>query len=210
MNAKTNPLGCGRSGEGAQDTTQSPDDSTTGNLPRAARRALARYEHKGCWCCGKRTVFATIGMKGKRWVAMCEKHAAQLDEVHGGAMAVFGDGGLIETAKTPWGTEDRAWFAAHPDRSHRIREVLPGEFPQEAPADLVGHVVVRQFQPGFRQRLGFAWSERLDDPPEAWCHALFDTIDDCRTRPKGEVAVIDGEAVAALAAGCYAAAGVMQ
>lgn len=186
MNAKTNPL-----------------------LPRAAHRALARYGHRGCWHCGKRTVFVAIGTKGKRWRAMCEEHAAHLDKVLGGAMAVVGDGGLIETAETPWGDDDRAWFAAHPDRSHRVREVIPGEFPMEAPDGFVGHVVVRQMQPGFRQRLGFAWSQRLDDPPEAWCHALFDTIDDCRTSPKGEVAVIDGYDISELA-GFYVPSGVVQ
>ena len=204
MSANKNPR-AGGTAQGAQETTHQTNDSTPARLPRAARRALARYERKGCAVCGGRTPFVTIGMKGKRWLAMCEVHTTQLDEVYGAGVAVFGEGGLIETAETPWGTEDRAWFAAHPDRSHRIREVLPGEFPDlgTPPSALPVYVVVRQVQPGFRVRWPVGWTTRLDDPPEAWCHALYDLCD------RHETGVITSAEVNALAS-AYATSGSVQ
>lgn len=43
-----------------------------------------------------------------------------------------------------WIRDDAAWFAAHPDRTHRARAVFPGE-PKRGT-----HVVLRQLAPGIR------------------------------------------------------------
>lgn len=49
----------------------------------------------------------------------------------------------------PWLADDRRWFAAHPERTHRVRDAFPGE------ARRGTHVVVRQIAPGARKRLAF-------------------------------------------------------
>ncbi len=47
---------------------------------------------------------------------------------------------------------DREWFAAHPDRAHRLRRPYPGEpYPDDGAADFM---LVRQVAPGTRMRLG--------------------------------------------------------
>jgi hypothetical protein len=62
---------------------------------------------------------------------------------------------------TAWGEDDRAWFEAHPESSHRLRAALPGEWP-EGGWDLT---VVRQLQPGERVRRPLR-VEMLPDAPK--------------------------------------------
>jgi hypothetical protein len=82
----------------------------------------------------------------------------------------------------PWAADDRDWFAAHPDRSHRLREAYPGEWPAEAGNML--HAVVKQMQRGERLRLPITMTAGLlegprgnwtaDDLPEEAVWAIFD------------------------------------
>jgi hypothetical protein len=57
----------------------------------------------------------------------------------------------------PWSADDRAWFAANPRRTHRVRRPHPGEAEAlgadtSAPGGAVLVVVVRQEVPGLRHR----------------------------------------------------------
>jgi hypothetical protein len=62
----------------------------------------------------------------------------------------------ITILESPWLVDDREWFAAHPDRTHRVRPAFPGEVKQGT------HVVVRQIAPSLRKRIPF--SPRADLP----------------------------------------------
>lgn len=86
---------------------------------------------------------------------------------------------------SPWSADDRAWFAAHPDRAHRWRK----PFPDEIPTDLLWAspypvIVVRQVAPGKRARpIAFLphdlSQEDLDEMDwEEGLHALFDALVD--------------------------------
>jgi hypothetical protein len=78
-----------------------------------------------------------------------------------------------------WSRDDREWFARNPDRSHRLRASLPGEWP-----DGSTHTVVRQGAPGERVRLPITAAEPLpQDDAAAW--ALFDLVIEHRQR--GEI-----------------------
>jgi hypothetical protein len=74
---------------------------------------------------------------------------------------------------TSWSEDDRQWFEAHPDRSHRLRRAYPEEFPEK-----VEHAVVRQLAPGRRVRAGLTVPPRLpqDEAPEAAAWAIFDVV----------------------------------
>lgn len=72
---------------------------------------------------------------------------------------------------TPWSEDDRQWFEAHPDRSHRLRRAYPDEFPGKEK-----QAVVRQVAPGQRYRVAltspFLPGDR--EAPEAVAWAIFD------------------------------------
>lgn len=88
---------------------------------------------------------------------------------------------------TAWKKDDAEWFRKHPDRSHRLRPLKPGEesaFPEnETPRAVpAGHelqVLVRQVAPGQRIRLPFIRNTQIPIPDvEAVIHALFDIFGD--------------------------------
>jgi hypothetical protein len=83
-----------------------------------------------------------------------------------------------------WSADDREWFARNPDRAHRLRTALPGEWP-----DGFTHTVVRQGEPGERARLPLTATEHLpeDDAPEAAAWAMFDLVIEHRQRGSGEI-----------------------
>jgi hypothetical protein len=57
----------------------------------------------------------------------------------------------------PWTTDDREWFKAHPDRTHRVRLPMDGEADKQVVTTPEGYVLVtliRQVEPGARIRLG--------------------------------------------------------
>jgi hypothetical protein len=55
---------------------------------------------------------------------------------------------------------DRLWFVAHPQRSYRVRPLIPGEWPPGSlstpPRGWRHYTVVRQVMPGFRIRRSFS------------------------------------------------------
>jgi hypothetical protein len=53
---------------------------------------------------------------------------------------------------------DRAWFKRHPDRAHRVRRMMPNEFPGTVPDGPLAwpvFVIVKQITPGTRMRSAF-------------------------------------------------------
>ena len=89
-----------------------------------------------------------------------------------------------DALRTPWGPDDRAWFAARPERAHRVRPVYPGEFlPMETPPGQGWFAIVRQIAPGARLRRPMQLN-RPGDMGEIEAHALFDMAEETReTRP---------------------------
>ena len=90
----------------------------------------------------------------------------------------------VHIQPTRWSRDDREWFQANRDRSHRVRPRFPNEWFVE-PADAEGLdldlVAVRQVEPGWRMRAPFElpaspWRERFRAAAEteAGAHALFD------------------------------------
>lgn len=67
--------------------------------------------------------------------------------------------------------DDREWFEAHPERSHRIRPCIAGEWPP-AFADRFTHTAVRQIRRGQRYRLPL-WAEGELGKGEAAAAAIF-------------------------------------
>jgi hypothetical protein len=74
--------------------------------------------------------------------------------------------------------DDRRWFAAHPGRSHRLRQPIGREADalwkvSHTPALLVA---VRQLEPGTRHRVGYPGHPSLGAPPnrESVARAAYD------------------------------------
>lgn len=69
---------------------------------------------------------------------------------------------------------DKAWFAAHPQRAHRLRREMPHEWP--GPAVAHRYTIIRQFEAGARLRLPIGLIKPaprfLHD--ESFAHLLFD------------------------------------
>ena len=114
----------------------------------------------------------------------------------------------IFTNSSPWREDDARWFALHPDRSHRVRDLFPGE---EVELEIAARyekvdpplrkIIIRQIEPGYRTRLPLGVSRLCDDKidddtlnlswliaigemidrsesEEAVAHALFDMVKD--------------------------------
>jgi hypothetical protein len=86
-------------------------------------------------------------------------------------------------ASTPWKEDDANWFAAHPDRSHRMRPMFEGEYPKIADqlASVPEHheyqTIVRQLEVGRRIRTPFCRDARTEIPDlEPVLHAIFDLM----------------------------------
>jgi hypothetical protein len=93
----------------------------------------------------------------------------------------------------PWVEDDRLWFEAHPQRTHRLRRAHPDEGVE--PSDC--WIVVRQLEPGARERLAVALADELnelfsglDATEEIWeatGRAIFDTLIRATESGKGKV-----------------------
>ncbi len=92
---------------------------------------------------------------------------------------------LVNLEDSEWKADDAAWFAGHPNRSHRLRPMTDDEASSFPPAFLAepipeGHrrdVVIRQIEPGRRVRLPFGRNVSVPVPDlEAIIHALFDQV----------------------------------
>lgn len=105
----------------------------------------------------------------------------------------------ISFAPTPWKEDDAAWFAAHPDRSHRMRPMFAGEFAkieeelQNPPGHHEFQTLIRQLEPGKRIRTPFCRDTRTEIPDlEPILHAMYDLVskksDTTRVVPVAEVA----------------------
>jgi hypothetical protein len=85
----------------------------------------------------------------------------------------------------PWREDDRAWFEAHPDRSHRVRRAYPRECPG------CSHIAVRQVQEGKRLRQPIILPDDMpEDAPEEPAWAIFDLA--IEARAKGAEGVASG------------------
>ena len=82
---------------------------------------------------------------------------------------------MVSTGDETWAADDRAWFASHRARSHRLRRSHRGEWPAEA-----CHTVVRQVIPGFRVRIPIEAYDPLPpgDAPEDLAWAIFDVAEE--------------------------------
>src|SRR5271169_3541176 len=95
-------------------------------LSDAQFRRAARQAGDTCGGCGRRlrgTEAVTVGPLGGRLTAVAGCCAGRLSKISGEGLYIAVDG------SAPWQIADRDWFAAHPDRSHRLRAALPGEMP---------------------------------------------------------------------------------
>lgn len=110
---------------------------------------------------------------------------------------------LVDIADSPWKDDDAKWFRDHPNRSHRLRAVYPGEAESVAgrvsPAEVPAHhqmvILVRQVSVGRRLRIAFYRNLEAPIPDiEELIHAIFDTV----TQP-GRRGAIRAEEVMALA-----------
>ncbi len=104
-----------------------------------------------------------------------------------------------------WKTDDRQWFEANPERSHRLRRRFPQEadsFVEPLPTPPPGHefqILVRQVAPGRRVRLPFCRNTAVPIPDiEPVVHALFDLYANCRSDEAGRAVSV--QEVAELAA----------
>jgi hypothetical protein len=78
---------------------------------------------------------------------------------------------------SPWVRDDRAWFATHPGRSHRVRPAFPGETGNPPSDDRAAWVAVRQIAPGQTAAIGFTGPKDVPIPDdEAVAHATFDIM----------------------------------
>jgi hypothetical protein len=85
-------------------------------------------------------------------------------------------GAPVNIRGTAWSEDDRKWFAAHPERAHRVRPGFPGEFPEGT------IVVVRQQAPGTRLRLPIAVPPPPVEIDEEAAWAMFDVVFEAQKR----------------------------
>lgn len=86
---------------------------------------------------------------------------------------------IFETWDTPWSADDREWFRANPERSHRMRFLFDGEVLRRGNEPCPGVTficLVRQVEPGKRVRKGFWINSEILPVPDAEpvAAALFD------------------------------------
>lgn len=111
----------------------------------------------------------------------------------------------ISFTDNPWKLDDAAWFKSHPNRSHRLRRMRPGEEVSMSP-ELMEMVIpkyhrwdilVRQVEEGQRIRLAFIRNTKANIPDlDEVIHAIFDLV--CKPGRKGEISSEEVEALAAL------------
>lgn len=84
-------------------------------------------------------------------------------------------------SNSPWMTSDRRWFEDHPDRAHRIREVMSGELLEVDHLPFAAsHAVIRQSADGRRIRVMCCLPSLPDGykskDADLLIHALFDVL----------------------------------
>ncbi|MDR6927854.1 hypothetical protein [Pseudomonas sp. BE134] len=110
----------------------------------------------------------------------------------------------ISITDTPWKLDDAAWFQGHPDRSHRLRPVHPGEVATlpagitkgDVPEAHRWEILVRQVKEGQRIRTVFCRNTKAFIPDvDEVIHAIFDIV----VKAEGN-GVLSAEDIAMLAA----------
>lgn len=158
---------------------------------RATKRLLARLARDGDHCHGCRRPYqdrdrSTVGRDaaGKVWMVG--------DCCRGRLVTILATSLYFRPRPSePWAADDRDWFAAHPDRSHRLRAAYPGEWP---PAQATPYTIVKQRRPGVRQRLGIRITAELlelGEPPEEAVWAMFDLATEAAENGTGRVLTAD-------------------
>jgi hypothetical protein len=152
--------------------------------PRKLWRRMMRLARKnGDQCQGCRRAFqildvSIVGYDAARHLLMVGECCAErlLSVV---AVSLY----FAANSNQPWSEDDRAWFAAHPERAHRLRRAYPKEWPGMAG---MCYTVVCQQAPGRRDRLGVVASAELlpaaGEVPEARAWAIFDLAGECHKR----------------------------
>lgn len=94
-----------------------------------------------------------------------------------------GKNASVNTAESPWKSDDARWFQQNPARAHRLRPAFPGELeglPEATTPLPSGHefqILLRQVQPGTRLRTAFCRNLEIPIPDiEPLMHALFDVV----------------------------------
>jgi hypothetical protein len=162
-----------------------PDTAQNRPIPRKLRKLIERLGD-GDHCMGCRREYRDrdvtwVGRDAKRRLRQVgECCADKLVSVV--AFSMY----FVPKPAEVWSADDRDWFAAHPDRSHRLREAFPGEF--SADFANCSHVVVEQMEPGARMRVPMS-PELLEagDPPEEAIWAIFELVREAQK--KGEAGV---------------------
>lgn len=140
-------------------------------------------------------------------VGVLQEHFTKLDNF---SDSIRRQGGLtshpmnISVADNPWKSDDAAWFASHPKRSHRLRPL----FEEEAATLPAGiktanipenhrlEILVRQVQVGARIRVIFVRNVEFPIPDsEEVIHAMFDVV----SQPGKQGTAISPDEIAALA-----------
>jgi hypothetical protein len=117
-----------------------------------------------------------------RWIMTCGLYFAPHCEIAAdlARKAGLSTVGIVSAGVSPLSCDDRKWFAANPQRSHRLRPAFPGELAASRVSIPMpsGHEVqylVRQVEPGKRIRLPFCRDIACPIPGiEPIVHALFD------------------------------------
>ncbi len=106
----------------------------------------------------------------------------------------------VNVSHSPWKADDAAWFASHPNRSHRLRPLFDGEeasIPKEImsaalPAKHRIEILVRQIEVGKRVRTVFCRNTEFPIPDsEEVIHAIFDAVSSRRSNPMISTAEIE-------------------
>jgi hypothetical protein len=118
----------------------------------------------------------------------------------------------VRSCDTPWARDDAAWFAANPERAHRVRPLFEGELQArrgtivviggdlELPKEDDCVVLVRQVEPGLRVSMVLCgtFGEPIPDI-EAIVHAAFDLL--ARKATERAAAIITGQPLAQVVPG---------
>lgn len=140
-------------------------------------------------------------------VGALQEHFKKLDTL---SDTIFRQGGLtphstnLSVTDNPWKSDDAAWFARHPQRSHRLRPLFEGEA-ATLPAGITSanipdnhrlEILVRQVQVGARIRYIFIRNTEFPIPDsEEIIHAIFDVV----SQPGKQGTVISPDEIATLA-----------
>ncbi|MEH6412502.1 hypothetical protein ACIPZG_05710 [Pseudomonas sp. NPDC089395] len=124
-------------------------------------------------------------------IAAAERMRSGVNSIDRLTQEMMAKGGLtskptgISLTETPWKSDDAAWFDRNKNRTHRMRQIYPGEFetlPPEyqqlnIPDDHRLEIVVRQVKKGQRIRSAFCRNLSVEIPDtDEVIHVIFDWV----------------------------------